>query len=418
LKVLICNLHFNGLSLAREFGRRGFSVLGLDCVRGVGAFSRYVRFHQCPSPAEDEKAFITFLLDLGKSQGERMLIFPVNDDWASAIARHKDQLEEFYALCVADGGVVDLLLSKSRFYEWAEKRGYPVPRTWSLDQWETIPETEFPLVAKPECRLVAGQDSTALTRLRRLNQNRLTILHKREDVKTYVETVCGNGHEILLQQFVRGLSDCMFTVGIYADRQHRIRGMFCGRKVRGYPSKHGDCMVGQIEDVPEEIKDLVQKMTLDLQFHGIAEFEFKRDEVSGCWFLIEVNPRSWSWIGITPACGVNLPWIAYRDLVLQDLEDDSFVASTAATGSVKWVRLWDDLLNCMLRYRMEGNREWSLSFVRWWRSLKADRLVLAEWAWDDPVPGIVALWLRMQWIGRGVSGKLRRFSSRRTEPRT
>ena len=43
----------------------------------------------------------------------------------------------------------------------------------------------------------------------------------------------------------------------------------------------------------------------DLNYSGIAEFEYKKDLSTGRYRLIEVNPRSWSWIGITPACGVS-----------------------------------------------------------------------------------------------------------------
>ena len=40
-----------------------------------------------------------------------------------------------------------------------------------------------------------------------------------------------------------------------------------------------------------------------------------RDPRDGRYKLLEVNPRLWQWHGLAAACGVDLPWIAYRDLV-------------------------------------------------------------------------------------------------------
>jgi predicted ATP-grasp superfamily ATP-dependent carboligase len=43
--------------------------------------------------------------------------------------------------------------------------------------------------------------------------------------------------------------------------------------------------------------------------------EFKRDPRDGGFKLMEINPRLWQWHGLATACGVDLPRIAYADLV-------------------------------------------------------------------------------------------------------
>ena len=50
-----------------------------------------------------------------------------------------------------------------------------------------------------------------------------------------------------------------------------------------------------------------------LGYHGISQLETKRDPRDGRDYLIEVNARSWLWIGLATACGVNLPHAAYLD---------------------------------------------------------------------------------------------------------
>src|SRR5438128_885809 len=43
--------------------------------------------------------------------------------------------------------------------------------------------------------------------------------------------------------------------------------------------------------------------------------EFKRDARDGKFKLMEINPRLWQWHGLAAACGIDLPRIAYADLV-------------------------------------------------------------------------------------------------------
>jgi predicted ATP-grasp superfamily ATP-dependent carboligase len=50
-------------------------------------------------------------------------------------------------------------------------------------------------------------------------------------------------------------------------------------------------------------------------FHGISQVEFKLDRRDGRFKLIEINPRLWQWHSLAEACGVNIPHIAYRDLL-------------------------------------------------------------------------------------------------------
>src|SRR5205823_279666 len=45
------------------------------------------------------------------------------------------------------------------------------------------------------------------------------------------------------------------------------------------------------------------------------EIEFVQDPESGRHLLLDVNTRSWKWIGLPVASGIDLPLLAYRDAV-------------------------------------------------------------------------------------------------------
>ena len=82
---------------------------------------------------------------------------------------------------------------------------------------------------------------------------------------------------ILVQQYIRGTSASKFSVGIYANRKSEVKGIFVGRRVRGFPALYGDASLIESSWVPDsvlaEVADIVQR----LGYAGIAEFEFNQD---------------------------------------------------------------------------------------------------------------------------------------------
>jgi D-aspartate ligase len=390
MTALVFNCQFNGLAIIQELGRHGVPVYALDHVRSIGTFSRYARYHRCPDPLVAEDEFINYLLEMGLDFKSKPVLFPTNDHWAMAISRHKKKLSEYYLPCVAEYDTIRLILEKQRFYDWALTRGYPVPHSWRSVDAAAIPEDAFPLAAKPEHRRIASNDAETGRRAHTLDKMRLTVLRTREELTDFAIQNDELLPHFLFQEYIEGLSDCMYTVGVYANSQHEVLGLFTGRKVRGFPPDVGDCIVGQIETVPTELKNLVKEICKEIKYQGIAEFEFKRNVVTGKFKLIEINPRSWSWVGITPSCGVNLPWMAYCDLT--GLHPVPYTESNLLDGSVKWVKILSDMPNCLYSNRRIGYPEWHMTFQQWRHSLCADRLVVAEFAADDPLPSLYSLY--------------------------
>ncbi|WP_135829675.1 carboxylate--amine ligase [Halorussus halobius] len=348
--------------------------------------------------AEDD--FIQYLLEIGEFQEDKPVLFPTNDQWAMAVSKHKEDLSKHYRLCVADWPVVNKLIHKQQFYDWATKREYPVPRSWDTE--ERIPDDAFPVAAKPEYRRVSSDKPSTETLSQKFDEMRLEILEDRHEVQEFKDENENVLQYFIFQEYVRGLSNRMYTIGIYADENSEVLGMFTGRKLRGFPPDIGDCKLGQAENLPSSLKTMVKELCRDLGYTGIAEFEFKRDEVTGKFKLIEINPRSWSWVGITPSCGVSLPWIAYADL--KGIGDISYTENTVSTGEVKWVRLLEDSINCLYKNERAGYPEWDMTFAEWCQSIRASKTVTAEFDIRDPAPGLYSVYKFM----RSNGGQLKR----------
>ena len=372
-KAIIFNCNYNGLSIIQDLGTRGISCTAMDTQRSIGTFSKYAHYVNCPDPAEHETAFVDFLYSYCKKQFLKPVLFPTNDHWATAISKHKARLSDVAHLCVAHRQAVDLVIDKERFYELGQKEGYMTPRTWRQESLSSLEPQDFPIVAKPVARRNSsdGEQASLFAAMDRL---RLSVLKNKEDLADFMLIEEAWLEHLVFQSYVAGMSNDMYTVGVYADAAHELKAVFSGRKVRGYPADIGDCIVGEVCSVPEALIANAQKISVDIGLSGIAEFEYKRDSIKDEFILIEINPRSWSWIGITPACDMSLPYIAFQDLIGSSYE---IVKTSVPDGSVRYAKVLQDFFNVVFRYASD-HPAWSASPTLWLKELRQHKTVMAE----------------------------------------
>lgn len=379
--ALIFNCHYNGLSIIQELSQHGIKCYALDSKRSVGTFSKYAKFIKVTSPKENEKLFIKELIDICDNFEYKPVLFPTNDEWAAAISKYKTKLEEYSYPCVSDWENVGLILNKDKFYDWGMDNNYPVPKTYHYEDLKKIKKNDFPLLSKPKYRRMTSDESNENFNYKKMDELRFKIHKDKGQLNNFIKKNIEYKNSLLIQKFVTGMSNNMYTIGVYADENSEIKELFTGRKVRGYPADSGDCIVGQYEKMPIEIIELTKKLINDLNYTGIAEIEFKKDEKSGKYYLIEINPRSWSWIGITPFVGNNIPLIAYLDLTDQALVKNNN-GKQLETGDVKYIKLFQDFLNTQFKYRNDYP-VWKMDFLEWLKDIKAQKLVVAEYNYDD-----------------------------------
>ncbi len=150
--AIVFNSHYNGLSIIQELGAIGIPCVAMDSTRSIGTYSKYAHYVRCPDPSDSESDFVNFLYDYCSTLDLKPVLFPTNDEWAVAVSRSKARLAEVAIPCVADWSVVDLVIDKSKFYQVAQQRSYPVPSTWNWDELAGLMPPSFPIVAKPRTR--------------------------------------------------------------------------------------------------------------------------------------------------------------------------------------------------------------------------------------------------------------------------
>ena len=136
--------------------------------------------------------------------------------------------------------------------------------------------------------------------------------HTAAEVATHFDEMAE--FEPMLQEFVPGSDDELYTLGSYLDADGEALGVFCGRKLRQTRENQGSARVGEAVWVDAVVEDGLGCCGRS-SYTGVSQVEFKRDRRTGEFKLMEVNPRLWQWHGLASACGVDLPMIAYLDLI-------------------------------------------------------------------------------------------------------
>jgi len=290
----------NGLAAIRSLGRAGVRVLAVDHrPSALGFRSRYAERFVSPDPHVDETRFVAFIRALGE-----VVVFPTHDEALNVIARHLGDLPVVAPFPGWD--VLERVQSKRAQLEQAEAASVDVPSTVypvsAAEARAAATELGLPVLVKPEHPVGFKQHF-------RRQAFRCATLDEVEDAFTRAEEFGP-----MVQELVPGGDDTLYTVGSYLQRDGTPLGVFSGRKLRQTPPGIGTCRVGEAVWVDEAV-DAALRLLHAFGYYGLSQVEFKRDPRDGRFKLMEINPRLWQWHGLASACGVDLPRIAYSDLV-------------------------------------------------------------------------------------------------------
>lgn len=374
--VLILNLFYSGLGIARDLAGRGVRVIGLSAHRGIyGNRSRYCEVLFCPNSQEEPRQLAEFLLRKGPElQGA--VIFPTRDADVMFLDDFREELERWYRLAIPPRRCLRRATDKGLLVQAALQAGVPVPRTVTVQNAKDLAhvphEVGFPCVVKPVSSvhwrvggnwdLVGGKKGFRINDFQELcsEYQRLTAIHP----------------QLLVQEWIAGPVDHIAVLGGYVGDNSQPLAFFTAHKIVQAPEDCGTGCIVESIDIPELLAPTV-RLFKALDYTGMAEVEYKRDAVTGEFKLIEINTRHWDQHQLGRASGINLTWVAYAHLIGQAVSpeprpiqrrkwvaEDAFLLYAAAG-------LWHrDLRLSQLRHQLSGRKMYGI------------------FSWQDPLPFI------------------------------
>lgn len=386
-KVIVAGCTHGGLAAIRSLGSRGLHVIAISYEPTEHAFrSRYISEREiCPHP-RDERAFVEFLL----ARADRWagaLIIETNDYYATALARHKEQLAEHYRLVVPDWPVARTFIEKDLTYELAERCGVAYPRcfkpTTAAELESCLGEVQFPVMVKP----VRSHEFVAVFR------TKLFVAETPDELRCRFRAAMDAAIPVVIAEVIPGTDyKTLERVSMHVDSHGDVVSELYTTKLRQTPPMFGMNKVSVTTPEYPEVRAATLRLLEAVDFRGNAGVEFKRDPRDGQLKLIEVNVRLLADAQLSISAGIDTPWLMYQDVV-----NGVRVTAPPAEEGIYFVHLLTDLVELVTKERDRWRNRRRLL-----EPYLARRRAHAYLSWRDPMPALDEL-----------VGRARRFARKR-----
>jgi predicted ATP-grasp superfamily ATP-dependent carboligase len=308
-----------GVLGARNLQRHGVRAYCFDCNPALQGFrSTYGPARLCPNPDVDADGWVQFMKELAADIGDGAVLIPSSDRYVTAIANHRDTLDDYFRLSPGVQ-VQGLLAQKQTQYQLAIEHGMPMPVTRMVGTQEYLTEFAdelfFPCVVKPWHfreweQLPAGHP---------LLNRKVSVVNTVDELIESYESVRKVTPQVIVQEVIQGPdTNKRVYLSCYNNRSERIaNAMF--RELRCVPVGFGPASVSEpVRD--DEADEICDQFLKKISYVGICEIEVKRDSRDGKVKLIEANPRLSGGGDAAPYAGVDLVWIHYLDIIGKTVE--------------------------------------------------------------------------------------------------
>ena len=365
--AIIIEGHVQGLSNTRAIGEAGIPVVVVDVNPCIAQHSKYCKaFYPCPDFQSDE--FIDFLLDLGeKEKLQGWTLFPSNDHIVYNLSRNIIRVKSMFKTLIP--GETDLLniYNKQNLLSVAHKLNIPYPPTYYPENVEIENfDIRLPVITKGKFGL------TFYKTLKRKAFKADTIELLREQLHEIAKKI--KPKEVFVQEIIPFSEESKtISFGAFCVKGE-VKASWIGVKLREHPLQFGTATFTE-SIYNKEVHDYSVKLIETLNYSGVCEVEFLYHPEEKKYMLIEINPRTWLWVGLAKASGVNLSLMAYN--YLNNIPTE--YPKDYQTG-LRWRNFYTDSVFSMMAM-VQGK----LNPVKYLKSLNSN-IVDAVRSKDDPKP--------------------------------
>jgi predicted ATP-grasp superfamily ATP-dependent carboligase len=248
-------------------------------------------------------------LDAAAARHGRMVLFPADDPAVRIVAHHAARLSDRFEFVMPEASVVDRLLDKSVFHEWALENNFPVPRTavaGNLDELRAalrevgLPAVLKPLEHTPRWTAVSGRDKAF-----RLDTD--------GDLDRLPFSPFEAADRFVVQEWIPGRDSDVYFCLTYRNRDGEELAAQVGRKITQWPVDLGSTAL-TVTHHDTELHKLTRRV-LDAAGHvGFGSLEVRVSNRDGRMVITEPTAsRPDLQTALAEAAGVDLLNVAYRD---------------------------------------------------------------------------------------------------------
>jgi len=364
----------NALGVVRSLGRRNVPVYVFGKKSNdIVSRSRYtnrIQFVESDDPQKMADQLVEFA---SKINLKPVLIF-TSDYYLRFVSDYRTQLSHSFYLQVPDEDAIETVTDKAKFSIFTSENKLPVPGSYvpvTMEEVEVLAESiKFPVILKP-AKSFDWSDRKFLVKYG--SKKVMRADNKIELIETWGD-IQHSSNNIVIQEMITGDDSYHYSYCIYRNTLQGEVFSICVNKIRVHPIHGGAGSFLRVVN-NAEMESIAKKTLEALDYIGVGSVCFKVDMQTNKPLIHEVNGRLPQWHAIFQACGMDLPYVMYRDMI-----EDPAPISKKINKDGKWISLEMDA-NAYVEYRKYNE----INFLKWLISLYGV-IACAEFAWDDRRP--------------------------------
>jgi predicted ATP-grasp superfamily ATP-dependent carboligase len=355
----------NTYAILRALKEKDFKVgILYNDVLSLSFFSKLVdkRFHiktrLRKNPNEDKfNAFKEEIVNILKAN-EISVFMPVGNISYKFASFYKPELQKYCNLALVDDDIMATAQDKSKTFEFAQKFNVPIPRTFTLNNVDEINDIakniSYPCVIK------------------KTNYNESGVIYcnnKDELIENYCLLDRNRKPKMslpIVQEYIIGPG--MGYYGLYDNG--KCVGYFMHQRIHEFPITGGASTLAK-SDFDPELKILGEKLLMNMNWHGVAMVEFKKDLNDGKFKLMEINPKFWGSFELSHKSGINFAYLNYLVAMQQQVPESRYENNVHFRWTLPYDIVW-------YRYASKQQR-------KEFRELKNKVKLYSDIHWDDPL---------------------------------
>jgi D-aspartate ligase len=368
--VVVVGMEAGGLGVARSLGVKRIPVIAVDdTVNKAAMHTRYAtRRLALPIRTDD---LVEGLQQIAKDFNTRPLLISTLRIPLLIISQHRDRLAEHFRFTLPPHKLLVELEHKESLLSIAENAGLKVPKTLCLRDKAASYDTQairYPVILKP-----ADNDLRYMHRFKKAY-----ILDTPKAVKDIADSIMPYYENLVLQEWISGDDDSIFFCLQYRTADARVVASFVGQKLLSWPPGRGAtaaCI--SANDHQHTVEFLTNRLFDHVGLTGFGSAEFKRDDSSGEFYLIEPTAgRTDQQEEIATLNGMNIPYIAY-------CTELGLPMTKAAPAEKK--HIWRNYQSMRMATQLLSSNGYTAPQI--WR--KNSIVHDAYFRYDDPIPGLI-----------------------------
>lgn len=352
MDVLVLGLGVNGLAVVRSLGEKALKVNGiaLDDDKELGKYSKYITDYKIFYSGDCADDLLRLCKSLSSNDTKPFLICTC-DLFANLIAENQELFEKYFVLSVPNSNLYWKFLQKQPTAQICMDNHVPIPETIFVSDTGSLlnklSDISYPVIIKPN---LTYEESFP---------GKNVIAQNRNEVVDFLSQYPELETKVVVQEIIESGDGSIYVVSTYSDKNGKVQGVYCGRKIRQYLPDYGVTCFG-VSESNQYLKELSVNFLETIGYEGFATLEFALDKKTGNYYFIELNIRTFYHNQLFKDAGVDLNWIAYQSSI--ENKDDFKLEQL---DGVFWIDLTRDMGSFYRKYR-----EKKIKISTWFRDIR------------------------------------------------